>query len=108
VIRGGDRCRERVEVDHHQIDRREVRLLEFRHLRGAIAARQNAPEHVRMERLDPAPEHLRTAGKILDLHHLEAGFGKVAGGAAGGHQPDSVFCQGRRELHQTRLVIDGQ
>ena len=50
---------------------------------GPLSARQDAGEHRRMQRLDPAVHHFGKAGHVGDVQDRNAGGGNRAGGAAG-------------------------
>ncbi len=56
---GAGRLLERVEVDHDEIDRFDVVVREIFHVARVVAQREDAAVDSRVQRLDPAVEHLR-------------------------------------------------
>ena len=82
VLRLRNGIGERVEIDHHQIDCGDAVGLQFAHLAAVVAARQDSPGDLRVQRLDPAAEHLRRPRMVRNLGHRQAGVGERGGGAA--------------------------
>ena len=56
---GLHRLAERIQVDHHQFERRDAELLERRGVLGLAQVGQQPGVHPRVQGLDPAVEHLR-------------------------------------------------
>jgi len=99
---------ERIEVDHEQIDWRDVVILHRLCVFGVVADRQQAAMHLGVQRLDPPVHHLRKPGELGDVFHLEPGLGDRLGGAAGGDQIDAVAGEGAGEVDQAGLVGNGK
>ena len=98
------RLRERVQVDHQQVDRADPVLGERGHVRRQVAPSQQAAVDTRVQRLDAAVEHLRESGQLGDLGYREAGLGEQSRGAAGRQQPHTLRVQGAREVEHAGLV----
>ena len=82
AVRVGNGLLKRVQVDHHQVDRRDAML---RHDPVVdTAAPENAAVHFGMQGFYPSRHHFRKAGVIGDFGHRDAGLGDQPGGAAGG------------------------
>ena len=90
---------ERIEVAHDQVDRLDAVFLQRGPVLGIVAHGEDAAVDVRMQRLDPAVEHLRKAGDLGDLAHRQAGLGKRLARASRGDQLD---CQGRQGRGRNR------
>ena len=60
---------ERVQVDHHEFERRDAEFLERRDVLGLALIGQQPGVHVGVQRLDAAVEHLGEAGDVLDRRH---------------------------------------
>jgi hypothetical protein len=101
-----DGLAERVEVDHHQVDRRDA-VLGHDRVVGAAPA-EDAAVHLRVQRLDAAAHHLGEAGVVGDLDHREARLGEQARGAAGGEQFDTARGQRLGEVDDAGLVGDAE
>ncbi len=93
-IRVLGRLAERIEVDHHEVDRRDPVCGDGGEILLAVAAGEDAAVHRRMERLDPTVQHLGEAGDVGDVDHREPDRGDRFRGATGrdeldppGHQP---------------------
>ena len=67
-----DRAFERIEVDHHEIDRLDPMLAHLALMIFVGAPRQDAAVNLRMERLDPSVEHLGRTREVLDSADLDA------------------------------------
>jgi hypothetical protein len=83
-VPAGDRLLERVEVDHHQVERGDARRLQLGELLGPAAVGQQAGVDPRVEGLHPAGEHLREAGELLHPGDAQAVALQGGGGRAGG------------------------
>jgi hypothetical protein len=59
-------------------------------------------------RLDPPVHHLRKAGEIGDVAHLQTGIAQRLGSAAGRDQLDAVPRERQAELGEAGLVRNGQ
>ena len=104
----GDGRLEGVEVDAHQVDHADAVLLGGRHVRGHVAAREQAAVDARVQRLDAAVHHLGEAGEVVDRADRDAGVGERLGGAAGRDDLDAELVgQRAAELDDAGLVGDG-
>jgi hypothetical protein len=70
--RPGDGLLERVERHRHEVDGTDAVGLERRHVLRPLAAREDAPVDLRVERLHPPVEHLGKARDLGDVHHGHA------------------------------------
>ena len=102
----GHRLGERVEVDHHEVERRDAELVELRHVLRLAPVGQDAGVHGRVQRLHPAVEALGEAGHLLDRGHRDAGVGDPARGRAGGDELDAGGVQAAGQLLEAGLVVD--
>ena len=90
-IGSGDGGGERVQIDHHHIDRRHIRILHGEYVAGIIASTENAAMNFGMQGFDSPIEHFRKAGVIAHLGDGNAVICKHLSGAAGGENFDIVF-----------------
>ena len=97
---------ERVQVDHDQVDRRDVVRGHLRAMLRQVAAAEDAAVDLRDQGFDAAVEDFREAGVLGDFLHGDRGFAQRAGRAAGGQDfhPVRRQCLGERE--QPGLVGD--
>ena len=95
---------ERVQVDHHQVDGRNARILHCAHVRGKIAPRQNAGVDPRMQGLHAPVQHLRKPGVLADLGDFESRIPEQLGRAAGRDQRHAEILQPARKLDDAGLV----
>ena len=100
--------RERIEVAHHEVDRRDVVRREGGEVVGLRAVGQDAGVQSRVQRLDPTVEHLGETRDVGDFEVLDTGVAQRRGGAARGDQFDAVRAQSGREFDQSGLVPDAQ
>ncbi len=100
----GDGGRERVQVHHHQVDGRDVVLLQRGDMLGQVAARQDAGVHFRLQRLHAAIQHLGEAGVVGDFGDGDAVVGQQFGGAAGGEDLHAELVQSLGEFENAGLV----
>ena len=98
------RLGERVEVDDHELERLDLRGGELLAMVGQPLIGQHARGDARMERLDPAVEHLGEAGHVGNVGHLETCLAHGAGRAAGRDELEAEAGQARREGRQAALV----
>ena len=63
---GVDGLGERVQVDDHEFECCDAEFGQRRNMFGFALIGEQAGVHVRMQRLDPAVEHLGEAGDLLD------------------------------------------
>ena len=103
----GNSCLERVQIDHHHVDGRNVVLGQLGHVLGEIAAGQDATVHFRVQGLDAAIEHFREAGVVGHFGHGQAVVGQHFGGAAGGQELDAHGGQRASEVQHTGFVGNG-
>ena len=109
VLRGGalrHRRLERVEVDRHEVDRRNAVLRHLRQMLRQIAAAEDATVDLRHQRLHPAVQDLRKPGVRRHVRDRHAGLAQRAGGAASGQDLDPARGKRLGERHQPRLVRD--
>jgi hypothetical protein len=104
----GDGGLEGVEVDHHQVDARNVVLFELGQVLGQVAAGEDAAVHLGVQGLDAAVEHFGEAGVVGDVGHRQAGFAQGLGGAAGGQQLDAEGGQLAGEFDDAGFVGDAE
>ncbi len=98
---------ERVEVDHDQIDRRDVVGLHGGQMAFQVAAGQDAAMDARVQRLDAAVHHLGEAGIVADFGHRHAGVAKLLGGTAGREDLDAARGERLTERNEPGLVGNG-
>jgi hypothetical protein len=103
---GGDGLRERVEVRHQELERRDAEGLERSYVPGVVLVGQQAGVDPRVERLDPPVEHLGELGDLLDTRHREPETFDCGRGAARRDDLDSCTVQCPDERLQPRLVVD--
>ena len=82
----GDGALEGIEIAHQDIDGADAVLLECRHVRCVVLAREQAAMDPRMQCLDPPIQNFRLFGDIGDLRDRQAGLHERLGGAARRHQ----------------------
>ena len=104
----GDGRLEGVEVDHHQVDRRDGVLVHGRGVLRVVADREQAAVDHRVEGLDPPVHHLREAGVVADLGDGDARLLEGAVRAPGGEQLHAVVGQLSGEVLEAALVGDGE
>ena len=90
-IGSGNGGGERVQIDHHHIDRRHIRVLHGKYVAGIVAPTENAAVNFRMQGFDSPVEHFRKAGVIAHLGDSNAVIRKHLSRAAGGENFDIVF-----------------
>jgi len=100
--------RERVEVAHHQVDGRDAPLAEVLHVGRVGPVSQDPGVDHGVEGLHPSTQHLR---RLCDLshpgHRNALGCQQGRRSTAGDHLPPQLD-QPAGELHDPRLVVDGQ
>ena len=107
-VRLGDGFLERIEVHHHQIDRRNVVFLGLGDVRGVVAALEQAAVDFRVQGLQSTVEKFRRAGEFRDVDDRQASFPQSHGGPAGGKEFDSHFVEFLRKFGQAGFVGDGE
>ena len=100
----GNGLLERVEVDHHQVDRADTVGRHHRLVR--TAAREDAAMYFRMQRLDPAIHHLRETGVVRHFNDRNTFPGQQRGRAAGRQYFDAARVQCLRKFGNTVLIRD--
>ena len=68
-----------------------------------VADREQPAVHLRMQRLHAAVHHLREAGDLRHVGHLEPGVGQRLAGAAGGDELDAVLGERAGEIERPAL-----
>src|SRR5436189_937967 len=102
------RLKERVEIDHDEIDRADAVRGHRRCMLGIVADGEQAAMDHRVERLDPSVHHLWKAGEIGNVANHQPGFAEALPRAAGGDQLDAVARQRLAQLPEPRFVRHGQ
>ncbi len=97
---------ERVEVDADEVERVDPVLDQRGHVLLVVAAREDAGVDARVERLDPAAEHLGRLGQGLDAAHLQAQLLEERRGAAARDQLHAELVEPARERLEPVLVVD--
>jgi hypothetical protein len=103
---GLDRLAERVEVHHHEVDRRDVARLHVRLVGGEAAAVEDAAVHAGVERLHPAAQDLRRLRVVADGDDRHARVRERALRAAGGEQLHAERGEPPGEGDEAGLVRD--
>ena len=88
--RAGDRLLERVEIDHHEVDRRDPVRGRLFDVGWVVAAEKEAAVHERVERLDATVEHLGEARVLGNILHLQPRAAQRRCGSAGREKLDAV------------------
>ena len=95
---------ERVEVDHHQIDRTDIVFGHRGRVFGIVAHRQQAAVDFGVQRLDASVHHFGKAGQVRNVAHRQPGIAQCLGGAAGGNEIDAVRSQRLAQFDKPGLV----
>ncbi len=103
-VRAARRLRERVEIDHDQLERFDAGHGEAATVIVAAQIGQDARRDPRMERLHPTVEHLREAGHGSDIDHVKAGFAQRPRRAAGRDDLETEVRESPAKLDQPGLV----
>jgi len=103
---GRDRRGEGVEVDHHEVERRDVQIGQLRHVLGLATVGEDAGVDPRVEGLDAPVEALGEAGDLLDGCDRNAGGGDRGSGGTRGDDLYPGGVQRRRQVHEPGLVVD--
>ena len=98
---------ERIEVDHHQVDRRDRMRAHRVRVRGLVAAAEDAAVDLGMQRLDAPVHDLGKAGMVADLDYGESGVNQGFRRASGRQQLDAVAREAACQLRQAGLVGNG-
>ena len=101
---GFDGLGERVEVDHHQLERGDAELLQ-RECSGC-GCRPAGRVHPRMQGLDAAVEHLGETGDIFHRRHRNTARRNGLRRRAGRHDGHAGVVQATRQVRETGLVVD--
>ena len=111
VERRGAGCHgrgERIEVDHHELERRDA---EFREL-GLVVLEAQVGEQPgvdgRVQRLDPPVERLRESGDALDIRHVETRLSDGGCRRPRRDELDALADERCRELDEPGLVAHGR
>ena len=96
--------RERIKIDDHEVDDRNVGMRHGLHVLGQVAARKNAGVHFRMQGLHAAVEHFRKAGVVADFDDRHICFAQQFGGAACRQDVDAECVHGAGEFHRTGFI----
>ena len=100
---------QRIEIGGQQVDHRVDRMIGERlEIRLNLREEGERTMDLRMQRLDPPIHHLRQAGDLGDVDHLDAGFAQQLGRTAGRNNVDAVPAQVAGKIDQAGLVADGK
>ena len=105
-VRPGNRRFERIEVDHHQVDRLD-RVLRHHRIVSAAAA-ENAAMNLRVERFDPAIHHFRETRVLRDFATRQAGFLQRSMGVSRRQDFHTVLDERLREIDDAGFVGNAQ
>ena len=83
-------------------------LFQSRHVRGQVAAGQQATVDLGVQGFDAAIKHFRELGDFGHLGHGQAGIGQQFGGAAGREQLHAQAMQGLGKFDNAGLVRYGK
>ena len=103
-VRLGDGLLEGIKIHHDEINRLNVMRADGGLVRLVAANEQQAAVDFRMQGFDAAIEHFGKAGVFADVFHRQPGLAQRFGGAAGGKNLNSGFCQNLCERNQARFV----
>ena len=103
-----DRLLERVQVAHHDIDRRNLVRFEVRTVGLERRTCQNAAVHGRMQGLDAAMQHLRGMRNVRHIANLEAGLTHHACRASATKQAHALGGKALGQLYEARLIVYGK
>ncbi len=104
----GDGRFEGIEIDHDEIDRRDVEAFDVGSMGLLFAIEKNCAEDTRGEGLDAAAEDFGGAGPLGDRRDIDAVVGKMLGGAAGGEDLDILRPQCAGQIDDAGFVGDGE
>ena len=97
-----DRRRERVEVDDHQVNGRDIVVAHD--LIVCTAAPKNAAMNFRVQGFDPAIHHLGEAGVIGDFRHGNPLIAQQPAGSACGENFNTSLSQRAGERHDAGFI----
>ena len=100
--------RERVQVRHHQVDGLDAVGLQVVEVLGLGSVGEDAAVDLRVQGLDPPPEHLGRAGDLGHLNVGDARLGELGRRVAARHQLPTQIRQALGQIDQTLFVVDGQ
>ena len=103
-VRPGDGLLEGIKIYDDEINRPNVMCADCGFVRFVAANEQQAAVNFWMERFDAAIEHFGKAGVFADVFHRQPGLAQRFGGAAGGKNFNSGFCQNLCERNQARFI----
>ena len=98
----------RVEIDRHQINRRNPMRCHLRQMLGQIAPAQNAAMHLRHERFHAAIQNFRKARMVGHILHGHARLAQRLGGAAGGENLYAARREKTAKFNQPGFVGNGK
>ena len=100
----GDGLAKGIEIDDHQVDRRDTGAFDRLDMRGNVAPREYAAVNFRVQGFDAAVEHLRKTGMVRHLGDADPAVAQQFGGAAGRQHRDAETGEAARELDETGFV----
>ncbi len=102
----GNRLLKGIKIDHHQINRLNIVLLDCRLMLFISANVKQTSMHLGMQRLDPSIQHLRKSSILTQLNHRNPVFFQYLGRSSGRNDLHSRLGQYTGKGKQTRLVED--
>ena len=96
--------REGIQVHHYKVYGFDTALRKGLHVARHIAPREDAPVHLRVQRLDTPVQHFREAGVIGNFGYGEPGFVQQLRGAAGGQELHAVGRESAGEIGKAGLI----
>ena len=102
----GDRLLEWVEIADHQLERRDVVLLDRGGVAGEVGTAENRPVDLWVQRLHATVHDLRKAGVARDVDDVDTGLLEVAGRSASGEDFEAERDQSLCEWSEVGLVAD--
>ena len=100
----GNRLGEGIQINHHQINRRDLMRLHQRHMLRQPAPPQQAAMNFGVQGFHAPIEHFRKAGVLRYIRNRQALLTQKLGSAAGREQLHAVRVQGCGKFSQARLV----
>ena len=104
----GDVDAERVDVDHHEVERLDALGGHVGLVGGVGGIGEDAAVHLGVQRHDPVPEDRVEPRQLGQVGHVQPGVAQRGGGAARRHQVDAELGQLAGELDDAGLVVDRQ
>ena len=100
--------RERVQVHHHELERRDAGAQQLMAVIGEAPIGQQPTVDARVQGLDPAVEHLRAAGHGRHVGHRQSGVAQRLRGPARRDELEAAGDEPAAQVGEARLVRHGQ